>query len=317
MSEILSEKSLVVGATAADGVERSTPPSVQQVDTGPPASGGLSSSDAKSRLAALGANAVVDVVPHPLVRALHKLWGPLPWMLEAAIVLQFALGEFLQGAVVAFLLVTNALLAMLQEARAQATLDALKQGLALLASVKRDGRWATLPASELVPGDLVKLSLGAVVAADVKLLDGSVLLDQSMLTGESIPVEVGAGAQAWAGALVRRGEAVAEVTQTGERTRFGRSAELIRAAKVDSSQQKAILRVVRNLILFNGTATVLLTCYALLLHFRTPRADLSRPGRNPVRDTRCVAVDVHAVGSHRSQGARSARRAADSTFGGR
>ncbi len=193
-------------------------------------------------------------------------------MLEVAILLQLGLGDYVEAGVVAFLLVFNAAIGFFQENRAQATLDALKSRLALLASVQRDGKWATVPAASLVPGDLVKLSLGSVVAADVRLTDGSILLDQSMLTGESLPIEAGVGTETYAGALVRRGEAVAQVTATGARTKFGRTAELVRSAKVESSEQKAILRVVRNLALFNGAVTVLLTIYALLLPM--PRGDI-------------------------------------------
>ena len=119
-----------------------------------------------------------------------------------------------------------------------------------------------LPAAELVPGDIVKLSLGAVIAADVRLAEGSVLVDQSMLTGESIPIEAGPNFQTYAGALIRRGEAVAEVTATGTRTKFGRTAELVLTAHVVSSQQKAVLRVVRNLAMFNGALIVILATYA-------------------------------------------------------
>ena len=138
------------------------------------------------------------------------------------------------------------------------TVDALKSRLALVASVQRDGHWTTVPAATLVPGDLVKLSLGSVVAADVRLISGSTLLDQSMLTGESSRSKRDAGTEAYAGALVRRGEAVAVVTTTGSRTKFGRTAELVQEAKAESSEQKAILRVVRNLALFNGAATLVL-----------------------------------------------------------
>jgi len=119
---------------------------------------------------------------------------------------------------------------------------------------------------------VVKLSLGAVVAADVHLTGGEVLLDQSMLTGESVPIEAGAGVQTYAGALVRRGEAVAEVTTTGARTKFGRTAELVRTAHVVSSQQKAVLRVVRNLAAFNGVVITLLVAYASFL--KMPLADI-------------------------------------------
>ena len=186
-------------------------------------------------------------------------------MLEAAIVLELALGKYVEAAIIAGLLVFNAALGLFQESRAQATLAALKSRLALNASVRRDGAWKTIPAVQLVPGDVVKLSLGAVVAADVHLTGGEVLLDQSMLTGESVPIEAGAGVQTYAGALVRRGEAVAEVTATGARTKFGRTAELVRTAHVVSSQQKAVLRVVRNLAGFNGVVIVLLVAYAWLL----------------------------------------------------
>ena len=183
-------------------------------------------------------------------------------MLEAAIILQTVLHEYAEAAVIAGLLVFNAALGFLQEGRAQATLAALKSRLALMASVQRDGAWKNIPANELVPGDMVKLSLGGVVAADVKLVEGSILLDQSLLTGESVPIEAGPGLQTYAGALVRRGEATAIVTATGGRTKFGQTAELVRTAHVESTQQKTVVRVVRNLALFNGVIIVLLVAYA-------------------------------------------------------
>jgi H+-transporting ATPase len=226
---------------------------------------GLASADARSRLESGGPNAMPDTAPHPLRRALSELWAPVPWMLEVAIILELALGKEVEGAIIAGLLVFNAGLGFVQEGRAQTTLAALKSRLALRAAVRRDNAWTTVPAADLVVGDVVKLSLGAVVAADARLTGGSVLLDQSMLTGESIPVEADAGFQTYAGALVRRGEAVAEVTATGPRTKFGRTAELVRTAHVESSQQKAVLRIVRNLALFNGLIIVLLVVYARVL----------------------------------------------------
>jgi H+-transporting ATPase len=226
---------------------------------------GLTSDEARRRLEKFGPNAVPDTALHPLRRALTKFWAPVPWMLEAAIVLEIALGKYVEAAIIAALLAFNAVLGFFQEGRAQATLAALKARLALNAAVRRDNAWATVPATGLVPGDLVKLSVGAVVAADVRLTEGQILLDQSMLTGESIPIEAGPGLETYAGALVRRGEAVAEVTATGARTKFGRTAELVRTAHVESSQQKAVLRVVRNLAMFNGVIIVLLVGYAYAL----------------------------------------------------
>jgi H+-transporting ATPase len=226
---------------------------------------GLTGSEARRRLEKFGANAMPDTSLHPLRMAIEKFWAPVPWMLEAAIILEVVLGKYIEAVIIAALLIFNAALGLFQESRAQATLAALKSRLALNASVRRDGAWKTLPAVDLVPGDVVKLSLGAVVAADVHLTGGEVLLDQSMLTGESVPIEAGAGVQTYAGALVRRGEAVAEVTATGVRTKFGRTAELVRIAHVVSSQQKAVLRVVRNLAAFNGGVVALLVAYAYFL----------------------------------------------------
>jgi H+-transporting ATPase len=226
---------------------------------------GLTNVEARRRLAKFGPNAIPDTTPSQLRRAAEKFWAPVPWMLEAAIVLQLALGKYVESAIIAALLVFNAALGLFQEGRAQATLAALKSRLALNASVRRDGAWKTVPAVELVPGDVIKLSLGGVVAADVRLTSGEVLLDQSMLTGESVPIEAGAGVQTYAGALVRRGEALAEITATGSLTKFGRTAELVRTAYVVSSQQKAVLRIVRNLAVFNGVLIVMLVAYAHVL----------------------------------------------------
>jgi H+-transporting ATPase len=223
---------------------------------------GLTSDEARALLAKCGSNEMPDTAIRPWRMALAKFWTPVPWMLEAAIILQTVLHEYAEAAVIAGLLVFNAALGFFQEGRAQATLAALKSRLALTASVRRDGAWRTIPATELVPGDAVKLSLGGVVAADAKLVEGSILLDQSMLTGESVPIEAGPGLQTYAGALVRRGEATAIVTATGAGTKFGHTAELVRTAHIESTQQKTVVRVVRNLAMFNGAIIVLLVAYA-------------------------------------------------------
>ena len=176
------------------------PPSSQPAKPAPDIpSKGLTSDEARARLTKDGPNAMPDTSAHPLRNALAKFWAPVPWLLEASIVLELVLHKYYEAAVIAALLVFNAALAYFQEGRAQATLAALKSRLALNASVQRDGVWKTVPAAELVCGDLVKLSLGGVVAADVHLTGGSVELDQSMLTGESLPIEAGAGVDTYAG----------------------------------------------------------------------------------------------------------------------
>src|SRR5580700_8904377 len=90
-----------------------------------PPSTGLTSDEARTRLEKSGPNAMPDTAPHPLQRALTKFWAPVPWMLEAAIVLEIGLGKYVEAAIVAVLLVFNAALGFFQESRAQATLAAL------------------------------------------------------------------------------------------------------------------------------------------------------------------------------------------------
>jgi H+-transporting ATPase len=268
--------------------------------------GGLSSDEAARRLSQYGANATVDVEPPVWRVLLGKFVAPVPCLLEAAIVLQLVLGEYIEASVIGVLLVFNAALGFLQEGRAKATLAALKSRLALNASVLRDGAWSVVPSANLVPGDVVKLTLGSVVAADVRIGEGAVQLDQSMLTGEAMPVEAGPGYEALAGALVRRGEAVAEVTATGANTRFGRTAELVRTASVTSTQQKAVLRVVLYLAGINGALTSLLIAYAW--YIQLPFAEIiplaliailaSVPVALPATFTLATAIGAQALGKH-------------------
>jgi H+-transporting ATPase len=233
---------------------------VSPPDPTPPS--GLTNAEARVQLEKSGPNAMPDIASNPLRMAFAKFWAPVPWMLEAATVLELILGKYVEAAIIASLLAFNAVLGFFQESRAQATLTALRSKLAFNASVRRGGAWITVAASNLVQGDVIKLSLGAVVPADVHVTGGDVLLDQSMLTGESLPVEAGAGAETYAGTLVKRGEATAEITATGTRTKFGRTAELVRSAHVVSSQQKAVFHVVRNLAACNGVLILLMVAYA-------------------------------------------------------
>ncbi|MBE0704705.1 MAG: HAD-IC family P-type ATPase [Afipia sp.] len=226
---------------------------------------GLSTQEANRRLQTFGPNSAIDVEESTWRLLWAKFLAPIPCLLEGAIVLQIILGEYIEASLITVLLIFNATLGFFQESRARATLEALRKRLALKTTALRDGAWTILSAEKLVPGDIIKLSLGSVVAADVRLKSGSVLLDQSMLTGESLPVEAGPGHDTYAGALIRRGEAVAEVTATGHATKFGKTAELVRTAHNASSQQQAIFRVVLYLAITNGIFAVALIGYSIFL----------------------------------------------------
>jgi H+-transporting ATPase len=225
--------------------------------------GGLTSAEAQRRLAQTGPNAVGDEHRHPARDFLAKLWGPVPWMLETVIVLQLALGKTGEAAIIALLLVVNAVLGFVQENRANRALALLKDRLAVQARARRDGRWQMVGARELVPGDVIHLRMGDLAPADLRLLDGQVQVDQSSLTGESLPVEAGAGAAVYAGAIVKRGEATGEVTATGAHTYFGTTAELVRTARSVSHMERTILRIVRYLVALDAILVAALLAYAL------------------------------------------------------
>jgi H+-transporting ATPase len=223
---------------------------------------GLASAEARRRLGQFGPNAVAEEAAPRWRAFVAKFWGPVPWMLETALLLQLALGAYIEAGVVGALLLFNATLGFVQEGRAGAALALLKKRLAPTALVRRDGEWVRLAASGLVPDDAIRLPLGAMVPADARIVSGSVMVDQSMLTGESVPAEAGPGGGVYAGSLVRRGQAVAEVTATGSRTYFGRAAELVRVARSASTEQAAVFATTRNLALVNGSIALFIIGYA-------------------------------------------------------
>ena len=239
--------------------------------TGTAASLGLTSAEAARRLAQFGPNTVADGQVHPIARVLKHFWSPVSWMLEVTIALQMVVGEHLEAVMNATLLLLNVALGVFQEARADAALALLKRRLALRVRVRRDAAWNEIATAELVPGDIVQLSLGNVIPADLRILKGSLLIDQSMLTGKSIAVEMGAGKVAYAGGLVRRGEAVGETVATGIRTYFGRTAELVRVAHVESAEQKVVLGVVGNLTVVNFAIVVGIVAYAHAIGMTVPQ----------------------------------------------
>lgn len=230
---------------------------------------GLSSKEAASLLARWGPNSIPEKQLSLIARLGQSLWQPVSWMLEATIVLEVALGEHLEAVIVALLLLFNSVLSVLQEARSENALALLKQRLSLRANVLRDNVWKRLSAAEIVPGDTVSLSLGEIVPADLEILHGDIQLDQSMLTGESATVSIGSGSHAYAGAFVRRGEALGRVIATGPCTYFGRAADLVRIAHAESSEQKAVLAVVRNITVVNGGILAAMTGYAHIIGLPT------------------------------------------------
>ncbi len=228
----------------------------------PPKKKGLTTAEAQARLAQAGPNTVAEEKVHPLRQFVRRFWAPIPWLLEATIIIQLFLREDLEAAVIAGLLVLNAVVSLLQEGRAQQALALLRQQLHVNARVRRDGQWVTLPAENLVPGDVVHLRQGSIAPADVRVDEGSLLADQSALTGESVAVAVDPGKTAYAGSTIRGGEASGEVIATGSHTFFGKTAELVRTAGSVNRQEHEIVGVVRNLFVVNAAMVVIVTGFA-------------------------------------------------------
>ncbi len=155
---------------------------------------GLTTAEAQARLKQYGPNAVVEEKAHPLKAFVKRFWAPIPWLLEATIIIQLFLGERVEAAVIGGLLVLNAdAEPAAGRPRAKGTGAPASTTASVLARVRRDGVWTTLPAEDLVPGDVIHLRQGTIVPADVKLEDGSLLVDQSALTGESAAASVESG----------------------------------------------------------------------------------------------------------------------------
>jgi H+-transporting ATPase len=228
------------------------------------ATNGLSSQEAQQRLQQFGANAVPEERPHPLLVFLRKLWGPVPWMLEITIILQFILGRYPDVMITLSLLLVNGVLSFVQENRAQNALALLRQRLTIQARVLRDGDWRLLPAQELVPGDIIRVRAGDVVPADLRMDDGQISVDQSALTGESALAEIAAGSTVYAGSTIKRGEGTAEVIATGSRTYYGKTADLVHTARTVSHVETIIQTIVKYLVLVNGVLAGVISIYGLV-----------------------------------------------------
>ena len=205
---------------------------------------GLTDTEVQGRQAEYGYNEISEKKKNPVIKFLSYFWGPIPWMIEAAVVLSAIVRHWAELAIIAVLLVANGVIGFWEEYQAGNTIEALKAKLALRARVKRDGSWTTVAAQELVPGDLIRVRLGDIVPADATLLEGGpIQVDQSALTGESLPVQAGTEDTVYSGSVVKQGEADALVHATGSNTFFGKTAGLVQEAHTVSHFQRTVLKI--------------------------------------------------------------------------
>ena len=211
---------------------------------------GLTQAEAEKRLAQYGPNEIEETKTNPFLKFLTYFWGPIPWMIEAAVILSAVARHWPDFGIILLLLLANAVVGFWEERQAGDAIDALKAKLAVKARVKRDGKWINPPARDLVPGDAIRLRLGDIVPADARLLEGDpVEVDQSALTGESLPATRKPGEAVFSGSIIRQGEIGALVYATGTNTYFGKTAELVQGAHTASHFQRAVLKIGNYLII--------------------------------------------------------------------
>jgi H+-transporting ATPase len=205
---------------------------------------GLSQAEAQKRLTQYGPNEIEEEKTSAFLKFLTYFWGPIPWMIEVAVILSGGLGHWPDFFIILALLVSNAVIGFWEERQAGNAIAALKAQLAIKARVERDGNWITSSARELVPGDVIRVRLGDIVPADARLLAGDpVEVDQSALTGESLPATRKSGDAVFSGSVIRQGEIGALVYATGANTYFGKTAQLVQEAHTVSHFQRAVLKI--------------------------------------------------------------------------
>ena len=228
---------------------------------------GLSQAEAQKRLAQYGPNEIKEKKDNPFLKFLTYFWGPIPWMIEGAVILSGVVRHWLDFFIILFLLFSNALVAFWEEHQAGNEIAALRAKLATKARVLRDGKWATPKVSELVPGDVIRLRLGDIVPADARLLAGDpVQVDQSALTGESLPATRKPGEAVFSDSIIKRGEIDALVYATGTKTYFGKTAELVQDAHTVSHFQRAVLKIGDYLIILAVALVAVIVAIALFRH---------------------------------------------------
>lgn len=225
---------------------------------------GLKQEEAQRRLTKYGYNEIPERKTPFLLRIGKRFWGVVPWMLELTAILTWLLGKYPDTMIIVGLLVFNAAISLLRERKARSAMAALKQRLRIQSRVKRDTKWMTVPARDLVPGDLVRLRAGDLVPADVNIADGDLDVDQSALTGESVTVDRPVGSVVYSGSAVKRGEATGIVTATGTQTYFGRTVELLELSKPKLHMEEIVVKVTRLLAMMILVALLVAFSYALL-----------------------------------------------------
>jgi len=227
---------------------------------------GLSTGEVYNRVKKYGYNEIVEVKKNSLFEFFKRYWGPMPWLLELAIVLTVILNHYTESIIIFVLLTMNAVIGYLQSQNSQKAVELLKKKLEINAKVLRDGKWILKEAKEIVPGDIILIKLGDLVPADVNIISGEISVDESALTGESLPKNVGPSDIIYSSSIIKRGEGKCVVVNTGKNTYFGKTVELVKIAKPKSKQEELMVNIVKYMMYLGIAASTIVSIYAFYLH---------------------------------------------------
>ena len=227
---------------------------------------GLSDSEVKIRLENFGNNEIIEKKQNSLLEFILRYWGPMPWLLELAMGLSFALSHYLEAIIIFTLLSVNAVIGQIHSTGSEKVIELLKNKLAIRAKILRNKKWSEEDAKGIVDGDIISVKLGDIIPADAKIISGELSVDQSALTGESLPVETHSSDIIYSGSVVRRGEATGIVINTGANTYFGKTTELIKIAKPKSHQQEVMMAIVKYMMYLGIAASILVSVSAYLMN---------------------------------------------------
>ncbi|CAG8525422.1 10969_t:CDS:10 [Cetraspora pellucida] len=229
---------------------------------------GLTTEEAEIRLNQFGRNEITETKPNMFLKFISYFRGPIAYLIELACIVAGIVKDWVDFGIILALLIVNACIGFIEEARAESALEALKQTLALKTKAWRDGKLVELDSAELVPGDIITLRIGNIIPADARLLGIGVagsesseylMVDQSALTGESLPVHRNKGDIVYSSSIVKQGQMLAIVVKTGQDTYIGRAATLMnmavdQAVKFRNTSSGNILVILQHILVLTVAA---------------------------------------------------------------
>lgn len=225
---------------------------------------GLTTQEAEELIQKNGYNETPKIKKSFMSLILKRLVGPIPYIIELALVIELLLGNYIQVVFIFALLLFSAIDGAIQENRAAKSIGELDTKLIAYTSVLRDGKWQKLSSRELVPGDLIHLSVGSIVPADCKVAEGTILVNQSVVTGESKAVTKSEEDTLYSGSTVIQGTADVLVEKTGKNSSLGKTTELVRTNEAPGRLENLLFTVVKYLAYLDIVLAVILTISALI-----------------------------------------------------